>query len=136
MAANLQQLEMLNGQAIALSEAAQEEVARKCKDRHDAMIKCFLHSGLDPKEVYAPLDMSQTQFSLFVSRKAYIPHSRERDFVRLCGNEIPLRYDAWKAGYALVPVQTGLEARVKALEAELADERRVVRRLGEMLRGQ
>jgi hypothetical protein len=136
MAANLQQLEMLRGQPVALSVAAQEEIARKCKDRHDAMIKCFLHSGLDPKEVYVPLRMSQTQFSLFLNRKAYIPHDRERDFVGLCGNEIPLRFDAWKSNHQLVPIQTGLEAENASLKAELAEERKLVARLAQMLRGQ
>jgi hypothetical protein len=136
MAANFQQIEMLGTQAVALSVAAQEEIARQCKDRHDAMVKCFLHSGLEPKAVYLPLRMSQTQFSLFLNRKAYIPHDREREFVGLCGNEIPLRFDAFKSGHTLVPIQTGLQAEVDALKHELAEERRLVSRLAQMLRGQ
>lgn len=127
---------MLNGQPASLSVAAQEEIARKCRDRHDAMIKAFLHSGLDPKAVYLPLKMSQTQFSLFLNRKAYIPHERERDYIALCGNEIPLRFDAWKSGHSLVPIQTGLEAQVEELKKALAEEQRVVARLAQMLRGQ
>lgn len=133
MAANLEQIEMLGGTVSVLSPATQEDIAHACRDRHDALIKSFLHSGLDQKEVYLPLGMSQTQFSLFLNRKAYIPHEKEHRFASVCGNRIALRFDAWKAGYALTPILTTLEAEnveiKKQLEAERAFSKRLLARV-------
>jgi hypothetical protein len=52
----------------------------------------------------------------------------------LCGNDVPLRYDALMRGYELIRVKSGLEERIAGLEKELAEERRVIQRLGAMLR--
>ena len=141
MSVNSEQLELLTNRAEMLSAEAQGEIAKRCKDRHDALIRCFTTSGLEPKQVYSQIldengkAMSQTRFSLFMNRKASLPHSQEHKYMRACGNLIPVYYDAHVTQHGLVPIKTDAEERVKQLEQELADRDRAIRLLGEMLRG-
>jgi hypothetical protein len=52
----------------------------------------------------------------------------------LCGNDVPVLYDVWKRGFEAQRVKSDLEAENAKLRQELEDERRVVLRLGAMLR--
>jgi hypothetical protein len=132
MTTNSVQLEMLPRRALKLDDETQEQIARRCTDRHDALIKSFIHSELEPKQVYGPLKISQTKFSLFLNRKASLSHAVEHDYMRLCGNEIALRYDAWKFGQELKPVRSDLERKILELEEALEIERALSARVFEM----
>jgi 20S proteasome alpha/beta subunit len=46
--------------------------------------------------------------------------------MKLCGNYVPLRYDALVCGFELTPIRTGLEQRVADLETENAELRRAI----------
>ena len=132
---NAEQLEMLGRHGVTLSAEFQDEVTRGCRDRHHALVKCYEVSNLQPKQVYLPLGIEQGTFSRILGGTAYLPHTLKFQFMDICGNDIPLRYDALGRGYELKPVQSTLEQENEKLRAELEDERRVNRRLAEMLRG-
>lgn len=58
-----------------------------------------------------------------MSGQAYFPNNKEQALMDLCGNEIPLRWDALKRRYELRPLRSDLERRVAELEEQLAQER-------------
>lgn len=123
------QLEMLGNRAAQVSVDVQEELARGCRSRHHALVKCYEVSNLTPKQVYGPLGLTQSTFSRIISGDAFLPHNMKGDFMELCGNLIPIRYDVWTADHEMKPIQTGLEARVAQLEGDLAFERQLNKRL-------
>ena len=129
------QLEMLGNRAAQVSVEVQEELARGCRSRHHALVKCYEVSNLTPKQVYGPLGLTQSTFSRIISGDAFLPHNMKGEFMDLCGNLIPIRYDVWKADHEMRPVQSTLEKQLETTRKELAQERLLNRRLVEMYRG-
>lgn len=129
------QLELLNaGRVQPMSVELQEEIVRRCRDRLDALWKSYEVSGLAPKQVFEPLGINQATFSKIQHGNAFLDPQKQFAWMDLVGNEIPLRFDAFRRGYELVPVKTSLEAENERLRGELAEQGRVMARLVEMLR--
>lgn len=135
MRGDAQQLEMLSAAADPLSVELQEEHARRCKSRQDAIRKCFEVSGLTPKQVYDPLKIQQATFTKIIAGQAFLNPDLLPRFMEMCGNIIPVRYDALITNHALVPLKTDLEAEVDRLAAENAELKRAMRLFGEVMRG-
>lgn len=136
MSAAVEQLELIGKQRVTVPDAYQQETALKCRSRTHALRKCVELSDLEPKEIYGPLGIDQAQWSRIWAGTAFLNPDLLFPLMDLCGNDVPVRYDAIMRGYELTRIKTSLEAEVARLTAELEDERRVTRRLGEMLRGQ
>jgi hypothetical protein len=136
MNAAVEQLEMLGKPGVTVPDDYQQQTAIKCKGRHHALLKCVEISDLTPKQIYSPLGIEQSQWSRIIAGTAFLNPDLKFQLMDVCGNDVPLRYDAFMRGYELTRIKTSLEAEVAQLRAELEDERRVTRRLGEMLRGQ
>lgn len=136
MNAAVEQLELIGRQRVAVPDSYQRETALKCKSRAHAVRKCVEISNLEAKEIYGPLGIEQSQWSRIWAGTAFLNPDLKFQLMDLCGNDVPLIYDALSRGYELQRVKSSLESRIQQLETELADERRVTRRLGEMLRGQ
>lgn len=134
MSADVEQLELLGKQRATVPDSYQQETALKCKSRQHAIRKCVEISNLEAKEIYGPLGIDQAQWSRIWSGSAFLHPDLKFQLMEVCGNDVPLRYDALMRGYELTRIKSSLEAEVAKLRAELEDERRVVRRLGEMLR--
>ena len=128
------QLPLIGRRGPLISVELQEEVARGCVDRAHAVRKCWELSNLEPKEVHDPLDIDQGTFSKILSGKAFLPPNKKFDFMRLCGNLVPLRYDAMQLGFELKPIRNSLERENAELKAELEQERLLNRRLAELIR--
>ena len=94
------------------------------KDKKAAITLCINISCLDPKKIYGPLDIDQTQFSRMHSGQINFPHEKEDQLMTVCGNEIPLRYAALLRGKKLVPIQTSLQEKVEILKDKLAESER------------
>jgi hypothetical protein len=136
MSVDSQQLELIAAaKAEPISVALQDEIARRCRSRHDAILKTYEASQLSPCQVYGPLGWSQGQFAKIYGGSKFLPQEDYHNFQRLCGNWILLRYDALQAEHEIKPVVSDAEARIKRLEAELADRDRAIKLLGDMLRG-
>lgn len=136
MNAAAEQLNLIGRQTVSVPDDYQQQTALKCQNRHHALRKCVEISNLEPKEIYGPLGIDQGQWSRIWAGAAFLHPNLKFQLMDVCGNDVPLRYDAWQRGYELRRVQTGLEAKVQTLEAELAEERKLVARLAQMLRGQ
>lgn len=126
---------MLGRPGVKVPDDYQQQTALKCKSRHHALLKCAEISDLQAKQIYAPLGIEQSQWSRIVAGTAFLNPDLKFQLMDVCGNDVPLRYDAWRRGYELVRIKSGLEERIAALEIQLTEERRLNARLGEMLRG-
>jgi hypothetical protein len=135
MNAAVEQLEMLGRRGERVPDDYQRATALKCRSSHHALLKCVEISDLTAKQIYSPLGIEQSQWSRIIAGTAFLNPDLRSPLMELCGNDVPLLYEGIQRGYELTRVKTNLEARVAQLEAELMDERRVTKRLGEMLRG-
>src|SRR5690606_5708782 len=131
MTSNGEQLELIGTKAEPISVELQDEIARRCRTRHAAIVETWKASGLEAKQVYGPLGVDQGQFSKIINGQKYLPPEMYHDYQRLCGNWILLRYDALHASFELKALETDAEARIKQLESELADRDRAIKYLGE-----
>lgn len=129
------QLELISTRAEPVSIELQEEVARRCRSRHDAIVKTYEYSQLSPQQVYGPLGWSQGQWSKVYGGSKSLPQEDYHNFQRICGNWILLRYDALKADHEIRPIRTDAEAEILRLKGELAEQGPLIKALGEMLRG-
>lgn len=135
MNATVEQLELIGKQRVVVPDDYQQQTALKCRSRSHALRKCVEIANFDlPKEVYMPLGIDQGQWSRIWAGTAYMDPDLLFPLMDLCGNDVPLRYDAIQRGYDLVRVKSDLEAKVAKLEQELADERRLTLRLASALR--
>lgn len=136
MNATVEQLELIGKQRVRVPDAYQHETALKCRSRTHAIRKCVELSDLEPKEIYSPLGIDQGQWSRIWAGTAFLHPDLKFQLMEICGNDVPLRYDAMMRGYDLIRIKSDLEAELSQLKQELEDERRVNRRLVSMLRGQ
>lgn len=127
---------MLGKPGVTVPDDYQQLTALKCRSRHHALLKCVEISDLTSKQIYSPLGIEQSQWSRIIAGTAFLNPDLKFQLMEVCGNDVPLRYDAFMRGYELIRVKSDLEAENHRLRQELEDERRVVRRLGEMIRGQ
>ncbi len=134
MNAQVEQLNLIGKQRVAIPEDYQEQTARKCKSRSHAWRKCIEISDLEPKEIYGPLGIDQAQWSRIWAGTAYPNPDLLFDFMTLCGNHVPLRYDALICGFELKPIRTGLEQLVDDLKTENAELRRALELVAQAFR--
>lgn len=88
-------------------------------------------AGLEDKQVCDSLGIDAAQWSRIKTGNAHFPPERLVDFMRLCGNDIPLVWLAHQRGQELKPLRSTLEQQVDDLRAQLADRDReldVIRR--------
>jgi hypothetical protein len=131
----VEQLPLLDRYRDPIPDDYQQATAVKCKSRTHALRKCVEISSVENhKEIYARLGIDQAQWSRIWAGTAFLNPDLKFQLMELCGNDVPLRYDAWVRGYELLRVKSNLEAENAKLRQELEDERRVVLRLGAMLR--
>jgi hypothetical protein len=137
MNAQVEQLELIGRQRVAIPDDYQQQTALKCKSRTHALRKCVELANFEyPKEVFLPLGIDQGQWSRIWAGTAHMDPDLLFPLMDICGNDVPVRYDAFMRGYDdLKRKPTDLEKRVYDLEAENAHKDRVIRSLGEMLRG-
>lgn len=79
-------------------------------------------SGLEDKEVYMPLDIDPGHWTRMRRGEAHFPTNKIDAAMELCGNDIPLRWLAYRCGYELKPLMSDLE---RQLHAEREENRRL-----------
>jgi hypothetical protein len=128
------QLTLLGPTREVIPDDYQRQTVLKCKSRSHALHKCVEISNLEAKEIYGPLGIEQSQWSRIWAGTAFLNPELLYPLMDLCGNDVPVLYDVWKRGFEAQRVKSDLEAENARLRQELEDERRVVLRLGAMLR--
>lgn len=96
---------------------------------------CIDLSGLDEKEIYIPLGIDAGHWSNLRKGKGHFPPDRINDLMDLCGNEVPLIWQAYRRGYGLVVLKTEAERRAEAAEERAAQAELKVRVLMEAIAG-
>jgi hypothetical protein len=122
----IEQLNLIGKQRVAIPVEYQEQTVRKCKSRSQALRKCVEISDLEPKEIYGRLGIDQGQWSRIWAGTAFLNPDLKFALMELCGNHVPLRYDAFVCDFELTPIRTGLEQRVVDLETENAELKRAL----------
>lgn len=107
----------------AKSVPVPDEVIANQPSKLAAIKLCISSSGLDDKEIASQLGIDGGHWSRMMGGAAYFPNNKEQALMDLCGNEIPLRWDALKRRYELRPLRSDLERRCAELEEQLAQER-------------
>jgi hypothetical protein len=102
MNAAAEQLELIGKQPVVIPDSYQQETALKCRSRAHAIRKCVEISNLEAKEIYGPLGIDQAQWSRIWSGGAFLNPDLKFPLMDVCGNDVPLRYDAAMRGYELV----------------------------------
>lgn len=85
---------------------------------------CIQASGLDDKEIALALDIDPGQLSKVLKGNGNFPNNKEHALMDLCGNEIPLLWDAMKRGKELKPLLSTLEQENAELRRQLAETQR------------
>jgi hypothetical protein len=133
----VEQLPLLSRLREVIPDDYQRQTALKCKSRTHAIRKCVEISTVENhKEIYGPLGIDQAQWSRIWAGTAFLNPDLKFQLMEVCGNDVPVLYDGLVRGYELTRIKSSLEAENAKLRQELEDERRVVLRLGAMLRNQ
>ena len=78
-------------------------MVKRCESRHQAMAMCFNLSGHTLETVADALNVNRGTMSKVVRGKAPLPLRVSLiDYMRACGNLLPLQWLAWKSGFQLV----------------------------------
>jgi hypothetical protein len=96
---------------------------------------CIELSGLEAKEIYLPLGIDAGHFTNLRKGQGHFPTDKISDLMDLCGNEVPLVWQAHQRGYGLVVLKSEAERLLELAQHELAAERLKVRVLTEAING-
>lgn len=78
-------------------------IVHLCESRHQAMAMCFNLSGVTLDTLAERLGVNKGTLSKVVRGRAPLPLRVSLiDYMRACGNLLPLQWLAWKSGYQLV----------------------------------
>jgi hypothetical protein len=78
-------------------------IVKKCEARHQAIQMCFNLSGVTLDTLAERLGVNKGTLSKVVRGRAPMPLRVSLiDYMRACGNILPLQWMAWKSGYQLV----------------------------------
>jgi hypothetical protein len=109
------------------SEDVSDQVLNRCKDLRAAVRLCIETSGRQIKEIAFDLDLNKDHLSRMINTSddpRHFPVERLNDLMTVCGNEIPLRWQALSRGYGLYRLKTELELEVERLHAKLDEQNR------------
>jgi len=112
-----------------------EGIVGRIRDSRHALEQCFNLSCLEPKQVYGPLGIAQATFSKIISGTAFLDPNHRLPFMQLCGNQLPLLYEAEQLGFELQPKRTPLERQLQQKEQQIADLTKKVELLSDIVRG-
>ena len=104
-------------------ELVDTAILKHIPSKREAIRVCVRMSGLTEKTVASRLNIDPGHFSRIMSGKAHFPDNKYLDLYAVCGNYLPLQWEALKAGFQLREVDTkqaqidALKDQIKALEA-------------------
>lgn len=99
----------LKGEMVAVDTV----IVERQPDMTAAILLCQQVGGLEDKQVASALGMDPAQWSRIKTGSAHFPQDRLGKFMDACANEAPLIWLATRRGYALTPLETELERRLR-----------------------
>lgn len=127
---------LLLGRTPRAAVVSLEEIAR-LPNLLAAINKCINESGLEDKEIELALRIDAGHFSNIRKGKpgCHFPTNKIDDLMTLCGNEIPLMWQAVKRGKGLHLLETEAERLLKAAVARAERAELAERTLKEAISG-
>lgn len=104
-----------------------DEMVARCKDLRAAIRLCVEVSGKQVKEVAFDLGINKDHLSRMINTSddpRHFPPERIGDLMTICGNEIPLRWQAISRGYGLFRLKSELELELERTRRELEEARK------------
>lgn len=110
-----------------------DTVIRSPKNLLRAFIVAAELGGLDDGEAAAAAGMDPSTWSLFKNGQRGIKPLELNTYMDQCSNELPLAYWAFSRGYALTPLESELEKRLRVEQEKRQEVERENRVLREVL---
>ena len=107
--------------ALPLSQPVDMSVIRAQKTFWDACVLAMSVAGLSDKQVYIPLRIDKGHWSRIASGEAHFPHNKLEAFLDLLGNDIPLRWLAWRRGLGLHMLESEQQRRLREKDDEIVE---------------
>lgn len=73
-----------------------------CRNAREALSRCIRLSGLSDEEVAKRLDISKGYLSKVLNGRASLDGDRRIKAMQICGNVLPLQYEAWSLGRSMM----------------------------------
>lgn len=108
--------------SVKAPEEVQPELVCSCRDELMAINRCIDISGLSGEYLADALGIDKGHWSRIRSGRAHFPAKKRLRLMELCGNLLPLQFEAQKMGFRLEPVSK--DEQIKRLERELEALRR------------
>lgn len=99
-----------------------------------ACFRCIDTSGLQDKVICLQLDIDAPVLSRARSGAANFPPDKIDALMDLCGNEVPLRWQALRRGYGMVRLKSAVEMENERLRAQLAESQKKLETITEFMR--
>lgn len=93
------------------------QIVNELPSLHEALAACVRKNGLSDKQVYLELGIDGGQWSRIMSGNANFPLTKLPELLRICRNDIFLRWIVKKCGYRLEASMEVLEEKVKEQES-------------------
>ena len=98
-----------------------DEVITKCHSYKEALKLCKQVSGLTDDQLCQELDIDPAQWSRIWSSKANFPDDKTIQFMTLCGNLVPIRWEAMQFGHGIHRLKSDLEMQVEERDRKIAE---------------
>ena len=87
-----------------LPKVAEVDMAlvKSCRNAREALSRCVQLSGLSDETVADRLGISKGYLSKVLNGRATLDGDRRIKIMRICGNALPLQYEAWAMGRAMM----------------------------------
>lgn len=118
----LSQIDLLFGSRAHQTDVQDDLVALQ-PSLTAAVNLCINASGLEDKEIYLPLNIDAGHWTRIRQgkRNAHFPLNKLEQLQKLCGNDIPLRWQNLRMGYRAVPIEDAKDAKIRMLEQRNAE---------------
>ena len=107
--------------SLALSDPVDFSVIKLQHSFWEACQLAMRVSGLNAKQVYMTLKIDKGHWSRIEAGEAHFPHNKLEAFLDLLGNDIPLRWLAWRRGLGLHMLESEQQRRLREKDDEIVE---------------
>ncbi len=101
-----------------MSDEIVEQIVNEIPNLPEAIRTSVRRSGLSDKQIYLELGIDAGQWSRIMTGQANFPLEKLKEFLRIVGNDIFLRWVAKDCGYDLKLSQESYEERIEKINEE------------------
>jgi len=130
MLKQVEQLSLMDGgKTIRAEQPVSDEVIFRQPDKLSAYRLSWQVSGLEDKEIYVPMQLDKATWSRIMSGQANFPTNGEEQFAEITGNNIPLKWQAYRAGKGLVDLEDAKDKLIRELQDKVSEQAKEINTL-------